>query len=186
MKAGDSRPGQGFRIEGKVCIIATVEHRTPGNLRAFVQLKYREIATGKYYEKRFNPAEQLEDVQLDRSDMEYLYSDGDGAVFMNPETYEQVTLPDAVIGEALLYLRPNTTASILSIDGVPAAVDLPGTVTLRVTDTQPGIKGATATNQLKPATCETGLQTRVPPFIEIGEEIRISTADGAYLSRAGS
>lgn len=184
MKAGDCRPGMGVRMDGKVCVVFTIEHRTPGNLRAFVQMKLRELSTGKYFEKRYNPAEDLEIVGLDRNDMEYLYSDADGAVFMNNQTYDQVTVPEAVMGEALLYLRPNTTASILSIDGIPAAVELPGAVTLSVTETSPGIKGATATNQLKPATCETGLQTKVPPFIEIGEEIRISTADGSYLSRA--
>lgn len=186
MKAGECRPGSGINLDGKVCVVSTVEHRTPGNLRAFVQMKVREISSGKYFEKRFNPAEELTSVELDRSEMEYLYSDSDGAVFMNNTTFEQVTVPEGVLGDVLLYLRPNTSAVILSIDGNPASVELPSAVVLKVTETAPGIKGATATNQLKPAVCETGLQTKVPPFIEIGEEIRISTADGSYLSRSSS
>ncbi|MEQ9454568.1 MAG: elongation factor P [Phycisphaeraceae bacterium] len=184
MKAGECRPGQGVKMDGKSCVVTSIEHRTPGNLRAFVQIKIKDIMTGKHVEKRFNPADDIESITLDRSDLEYLYTDTDGAVFMNPTTFDQITVPETALGDVMLYLRPNTLATILSIDGVPAAVEPPTVVVLTVTETEPGIKGATATNQLKPATCETGLSTRVPPFIDAGEEIRVSTADGSYLSRS--
>jgi elongation factor P len=184
MKAIDLRPGTGIRVDGKVSVVTVTEHRTPGNLRAFVQLTYKEIASGKSLSRRFNPADDLEVIDLDRRQMEYLYSDASGATFMDVETFDQHILPRDLLGSGAAYLTPNTTVVVLTSDGNPVSVELPSAVELVVTETPPGIKGATATNQMKEATCETGLRTRVPPFIEVGEKIRVSTSDGSYLSRA--
>lgn len=184
MKVSDLRPGQGIKVDGKLCVVVLTEHRTPGNLRAFVQLTYKEIASGKQLSRRFIPSDDMEVVELDRRPMEYLYSDGSGATFMDLETYDQMIVSADLLGNALLYMRPNTQCVILCSDGSPVTIDLPAAVELTITDTPPGIKGATATNRLKEATLETGLKTKVPEFIATGETIKISTADGSYLSRA--
>ncbi|MBL9031737.1 MAG: elongation factor P [Phycisphaerae bacterium] len=184
MKATELRPGLGIKLDGKLAVITRFEHRTPGNLRAFINLTYREIVSGKTLERRFSSSDDVEVVDLDRRPMEYLYSDSSGATFMDQETYDQSTISKQVLGDALLYMRPNTPAVVLCHDGNPVSIELPAAVDLQVTDTPPGIKGATATNRLKEATLETGLKTKVPEFIGIGETIRISTTDGSYLSRA--
>lgn len=183
MKAGDLRPGNALRMDGKVYVLHSIEHRTPGNLRAFVQIKIKDIIAGNLIERRMNPADDIEAVDLDRRTMEYLYSDSDGATFMDTEDFDQVILPTGVLGDALLYLAPNAQTTVLMLEGNPVLVELPASVEVTITDTPPGIKGATATNQLKEATCDTGLKTRVPPFIEIGERIKVATADGSYISR---
>ena len=184
MKATDLRPGMGVKMDGKLFVITQFEHRTPGNLRAFIQIKIKDIQSGKTLEKRLGSADQVDVIDLDRRNMEFLFSDNSGATCMDLENYDQLVMPVDVLGDALLYLRPNTEVTVLTYQGTPISLDLPGSVELTITDTTPGIKGATATNQLKEAECETGLKTRVPPFIEIGETIRINTADGAYISRA--
>lgn len=183
MKAGDLRPGNAIRMDGKVFVVHSIEHRTPGNLRAFVQIKIKDIVAGNLLERRMNPAEDVEAVDLDRRTMEYLYSDSDGATFMDLEDYDQVILQKELLGDALLYLAPNASTTVLMLEGNPVLIELPASVEVTVTDTPPGIKGATATNQLKEAVCDTGLKTRVPPFIENGERIKVSTADGSYMSR---
>lgn len=184
MKAIDMRIGYGFKMDGKVFVVVGYEHRTPGNLRAFIQLKYRNVQTGQTLEKRFNPSEELDIIDLDRRPMEYLFSDNTGATFMDVENYDQSTIPEAVLGDALKYLRPNAQCVVLFSEGRALFVELPASVELTVTDTPPGIPGATVTNQLKEATMETGLVTRVPAFIKVGEALKISTADGSYQSRA--
>ena len=184
MKAIDMRIGYGFKMDGKVFVVVGYEHRTPGNLRAFIQLKYRNVQTGQTLEKRFNPSEELDIIDLDRRPVEYLYSDNTGATFMDVDNYDQSTIPESVLGDALKYLRPNAQCVVLFSEGRPLFVELPASVELVVKDTPPGIPGATVTNQLKEATMETGLVTRVPSFIKIGETLKISTADGSYQSRA--
>lgn len=185
MKSTDLRPGMGVRMDGKLFVITQFEHRTPGNLRAFIQVKLREIATGKSIEKRLGSGDDIDVVSLDRRNMEFLYSDGQGGgTFMDTDTFDQVELTSDVLGNTLLYIAPNTQCSMLFHDANPVSIDLPPTVELTIVDTPPGIKGATATNQLKEATCDTGLKTRVPPFIEIGEKVKISTSDGSYMSRS--
>ena len=184
MKATMLRPGLGVKMDGKLFVITNFEHRTPGNLRAFIQIKIKDVLSGKTLEKRLASSDDVEVIDLDRRPMEYLYSDSQGATFMDNETFDQQTLSKDVLGEALLYLRTNTEAVVLCHDGRPISLELPAAVELTVTDTPPGIKGATATNQLKEATCETGLKTRVPPFISQGEKIIVSTDDGSYKSRA--
>lgn len=183
MKAVDLRPGTAVRMDGKLFVVAKYEHRTPGNLRAFVQAKFRDVLGGGYIEKRLSSTEELEQVNLDRRNAEYLYEDADGFVFMDAETFDQFTVQPETAGEAMQYLRPNGQTIVLFFEENPIAFELPPAVELEITECQPGIKGATATNQLKEAVCETGLKTRVPPFIESGEVVKISTADGSYMGR---
>ena len=184
MNSTDLSPGMAIKMDGKLFLITEVEHRTPGNLRAFVQVKLRDLKSGSLIDKRLRSGEDVEQVDLDRRQMEYLYQQGSMAVFMDLESYEQVELPKEVVGDLTLYVLPNTQIIVLWCDGKPISVELPLVVTLTITDTPPGIKGATATNQLKEATLETGLKTRVPPFITNGEKVRINTVDGSYNSRA--
>lgn len=183
MKSNDLRNGMAIRYDGKLYVVTNVEHRTPGNLRAFIQVKIKDVHAGKTLERRLSSGEEMEVVDLDRREMEYLFSDGDGATFMDTSSFEQHVITPDTLGDSLQYLAPNTKATILCLDGNPIAIELPASVDLVITETQPGIKGATATNQLKEATCETGLKTRVPPFIEQGERVKIATADGSYLGR---
>lgn len=183
MKSTDVRPGMAIRFDGKLFLITRTEHRTPGNLRAFMQIKMKDIKSGVIIERRFASSEEVEEAMLDRREIEYIYSDNTGHVFMDTETYDQITLDAAAVGEAMQYLKPNTKVIGLFNESKLLSLELPNVVDLKVVDTPPGIKGATATNQLKEATMETGLKTKVPPFINIGEMLRISTETGQYLSR---
>ncbi|CAG0994877.1 Elongation factor P [Phycisphaerales bacterium] len=184
MQATNLRPGQGVRLDGKLFVVTGIEHRTPGNLRAFIQLKIKDVIRSQTIERRFKPSDDIEVIDLDRRVMEYLYSDNTGATFMDTENYEQATIHKDVLGDALLYLRPNAQTNVLMHDGNPILVELPPSVELTVKHCDPGVKNATVTNVMKEAEMETGLKTRVPDFINIGEALRISTADGAYQSRA--
>lgn len=184
MKATDLRPGYGVKMDGKLWVITNFEHRTPGNLRAFIQIKIRNVVNGAIIEKRLGSGDEVEVIDLDRRTMEYLYSDNTGATFMDTENYEQMVIPEGVLGDALKYIRPNGTTIVLLYDGNPISIELPASVELIVKDCEPGVRNATATNVMKEATMETGLKTRVPSFINTGEALKISTADGSYLSRA--
>lgn len=184
MKAIDLRPGYGVKMDGKLWVVANYEFRNPGNLRSFVNVKFKAVQGGGQVEKRMQPSEDVEVIDLDRRPMEYLFSDSQGATFMDTENYDQLVMPKDVLGDALKFLRPNAQTNVLCYNGNPITIELPLTVELTVKDTPPGIKGATVTNQLKDAEMETGLVTRVPAFIEIGESLKVSTADGSYLGRA--
>jgi elongation factor P len=184
MRASDIKKGQAVIIDGKLCVVTNADHNTPGNLRAKVQFKLRDVAKGTILDKRVGATDDIETATLDRRQVEYLYSDNDGHVLMDLDTYDQNTIPKEVFGNDILYLKPNTQLVALFHEGKVVSYELPASVDLKVTDTPPGIKGATATNQQKEATLETGLKTRVPPFIEIGEVVKISTSGGTYLSRA--
>ena len=184
MRASDIRRGTAVIIDGKLFVVTNADHNTPGNLRAKVQFKLRDVAKGTIQDKRVGATDDIETANLDRRQVEYLYSDNDGHVLMDLETYDQNHIAKDVFGDDILYLKPNTQMTANFHDGKLVSYELPKTVDLKVTETQPSIKGATATNQLKDADLETGLKTRVPGFIEIGETIRISTETGAYMSRA--
>ena len=184
MRASDIRKGQAVIIDGKLMVVTNADHNTPGNLRAKVQFKLRDVAKGTIQDKRVGATDDIETTNLDSRQVEYLYSDNEGHVLMDMETYDQNTIPKEVFGDDILYLKPNTQLKALFHNGKIVSYALPASVELKVTDTQPAIKGATATNQLKEATMETGLKTRVPGFILTGETLRISTADGSYQSRA--
>jgi elongation factor P len=184
MRASEVRRGQAIIMDGKLFVVTNADHNTPGNLRAKVQFKLRDVGKGTIMDKRVGATDDIETTSLDSRDVEYLYSDNEGHVLMDLETFDQNTIGKEVFGDDIKYLKPNTQLKAMFHDGKIVSYDLPKTVDLKVTDTQPAIKGATATNQQKDATLETGLNTRVPPFIEIGEIIRISTETGGYMSRA--
>jgi elongation factor P len=184
MRASEVRRGQAVIIDGKLFVVTNADHNTPGNLRAKVQFKMRDVAKGTIQDKRVGATDDIETTTLDSRQVEYLYSDNDGHVVMDLETFDQNTIPKEVFGDDILYLKPNEKLTAQFHEGKVVAYTLPASVDLEVTDTPPVIKGATATNQLKDATLETGLTTRVPGFIVIGEKIKINTATGEYLSRS--
>lgn len=169
---------------GELFSIHKAEHRTPGNLRAFVQARMRNLRTGALSDHRFRSEDSVERAVIDEVDMQYLYSDGDMFYFMNTGTYEQYHLPREVVGDRAQYMMPDVILKIDFYDGRPIDISLPATVDLKVVETEPGIKGASATNVTKAAKMETGLVVQVPPFIDEGEVIRIDTANGSYLARA--
>ena len=178
------RPGMIIKHNDTLHSVFKVEHRTPGNLRAFIQAKLRNLKSGAMFEHRFRSADAIEKVSGDEVTMEFLYADGDDYYFMNPEDYEQTVLNGSLLGDAVEYLTPNLQIKISYIDGQPVGVDLPTFVELTVIETEPGLKSATASSVTKPAKTETGLVVYVPPFINEGEKIRGDTSEGAYLSRA--
>ena len=184
MRASDIKKGQAVIIDNKLFVVTGADHNTPGNLRAKVQFKLRDVSKGTIQDKRVGATDDIQTATLDRRTVEYLYSDNDGHVLMDMETYEQDTISKDVFGNDILYLKPNTQLTAMFHEGKIVSYEMPKTVDLKVTDTAPSIKGATATNQQKDAQLETGLNTRVPPFIEVGEVVRINTESGAYLSRA--
>ncbi|MEO0512087.1 MAG: elongation factor P [Planctomycetota bacterium] len=184
MKATELKPGVAINLDGKLYVVMKTEHTKPGKGPAYVQAKMRGVDGSGTAERRFGSSDNVDGATLDRRDMEYLYSDADGAVFMDQEDFDQRTIPEGILGDSLLYLRPNSVCTVLHHEGTPVSLELPAAVELEVTDTPPGIKGATVTNQLKEAELETGLKTKVPPFIVNGETIKVSTDDGAYISRA--
>jgi elongation factor P len=171
-------------FQGDICRVMSSHHVTPGNLRGFVQAKMRNLRNGNSFEHRFSSTEKVERAILDTQPMEYLYSDPSGHYFMNQDTYEQITLNDETLGDNVLYLLPNTVLQIDFYDDKPVGIELPNTVTLEVVDTEPSMKGATASASYKPAKMETGLVVQVPPFIEVGTKIIIDTREDKYLSRA--
>jgi elongation factor P len=182
--ATQMRPGMIIKHNEQLHSVFKVEHRTPGNLRAFIQAKLRNLRTGAMFEHRFRSGDAIEKVTVDEINMEYLYQDDVGYVFMNQENYEQITLNTDTLGDAVDYLIPNMTLRVEFFDGKAVGVELPQTVDLTVVETEPGIKSATASSVTKPAKTETGLIVQVPPFVNEGDKIRVDTAEGAYLSRA--
>src|SRR3954453_11220596 len=184
MQASALRPGMVIKWNNDLYSIFNMVHRTPGNLRAFVQVRMRNLRNGSMTDNRFSSTEQVERAILDEQPMEYLYDDGENYTFMNIDTYEQVELKQDLLGDAGNYLIPNIKVHVEFYEGKPISVELPPTVDLKVIETEPGIKSATASNVNKPAKMETGLVVPVPPFINEGELIRVSTADGSYLERA--
>lgn len=184
IQASQLRPGMCILFEKDICRVMNAQHVTPGNLRGFVQARMRNLRTGNSFEHRFGSTEKVERAILDTNQMEYLYSDASGHHFMNQETYEQISLEDETLGDSMLYILPNTVISVDFYEEKPVGIELPNTVTLEVVETEPGLKGATASSSYKPAKMETGLVVQVPPFIEPGTKILIDTRENKYLSRA--
>jgi elongation factor P len=178
------RPGMVIKHNNDLHTVFSVEHRTPGNLRAFIQAKLRNLRTGAMFEHRFRSGDPIDKITVDQVQMEYLYQDGENHVFMNTENYEQLHLGKDVLGDAVDYLTPNLQISVEFYNDKPVGVELPQTVDLTIVETEPGLKSATASSVTKPAKTETGLVVQVPPFINEGEKIRVDTSEGAYLSRA--
>ena len=164
--------------------IFKMEHRTPGNLRGFVQVKMRNFRSGTMIEHRFSSEDRVERASLDEQEMEFLYDDGESYHFMNTETFEQMHLTVDILGDATNFLIPQLKVNIEFYEGKAISVELPASVDMKVVETEPGLKGATVSNVTKPAKLETGLVVQVPPFISEGEKIRVSTADASYLERA--
>lgn len=183
MNANDLRPGMVVKHNGELYSIHKAEHRTPGNLRAFVQARMRNLRTGAISDYRFRSTDDVERAILDETEMQYLYSDGDSFHFMNTANYEQVHLNKEIVADRASYLVPDVMLKVVYFEGMPVDVELPATVDLKVVETEPGIKGGSATNVTKPAKLETGLIVQVPPFINEGETIRVDTAEGAYKDR---
>jgi elongation factor P len=182
--ATQMRPGMVIKHNNELHTVFSVEHRTPGNLRAFIQAKLRNLRTGAMFEHRFRSPDPIDRVIVDEVSMDFLYSDGDDFYFMNTENYEQTNLKKSTLGDAVEYLIPNLQIKVSFFDGVAVGIELPQTVEMTVVETEPGLKSATASSVTKPARMETGLVVQVPPFINEGEKIRVDTAEGAYLSRA--
>ncbi len=184
IQATQLRPGMIIEFRGDLHSIFRTEHRTPGNKRGFVQARMRNLRTGAMIDHKFASTDFVERAFLEEREMEYLYEEGGNYYFMTTDTYEQFALSKEVLGDAMSYLVPNTTVAVEFYEGKPVNVKLPPSVDLEVVETEPGLKGATVSNVTKPAKLETGLVVQVPPFIQQGEKIRVSTADGTYLERA--
>jgi len=178
------RPGMIIKHNNDLHSVFSVEHRTPGNLRAFIQAKLRNLRTGAMFEHRFRSADPVDKISVDEVNMEYLYNDGDDYYFMNTENFEQTQLTRDILGDSVEYLTANLQIKVEFFDGKPVGIELPQTVILTVVETEPGLKSATASSVTKPAKTETGLVVQVPPFINEGEKIKVDTAEGVYLSRA--
>ena len=182
----DLRPGIVIRYNGELCTVLESQHRTPGNLRAFYQVKMRNIRTGKSIENRFRSGEEIDLVRIDRKPMQFLYRDGNDMVFMDTETYDQVHIPEVVIGDAAGFLKESAEADISFHGSDVVMVELPPHVTLQIVQTDPGVRGDTATAATKPAVLESGATVNVPLFINEGDSIRVDTRTGSYLDRAKS
>jgi elongation factor P len=164
--------------------VFSVVHRTPGNLRGFVQAKMRNVRSGTMIEHRFSSEDKIERAALEEQKMEYLYDDGEYYYFMNTETFDQLHLTKDILGDAIQYLVPQLQVSVEFYEGKPMSVELPATVDMTVVETEPGMRGASVSNVTKAAKLETGLVVQVPPFIAEGEKIRVNTAEGTYQERA--
>jgi elongation factor P len=182
--ANDLRKGMCIRYNGNPAIVLEVQHRTPGNLRAFVQAIIRYIGTGKSADVRFGSTDKVESVEVNRQKLEFSYKDPQGFHFMDPETYETVSFDGAFIGEAKDYLTENLAVDVLYVEGKAASVELPSSVQLKVTESAEGVRGDSANNVMKPATLETGKTINVPLFIKEGELVKVDTRTGQYMGRA--
>jgi elongation factor P len=178
------RPGMVIKFNNELYSIFKMEHRTPGNLRGFVQVKMRSLRSGSMTEHRFSSEDRVERASLDEHEMEYLYDDGEYYYFMDTENFEQMHLTKDILGDSVDYLIPQLKVKIEFYEGKPISVELPPTVDLKVVETEPGLKGASVSNVTKAAKLETGLVVQVPPFIIEGERIRVSTSEGTYQERA--
>ena len=182
--ANDLRRGQAIKYNGNTAIVLEVHHRTPGNLRAFVQAIIRYINTGKSADVRFGSTDKVELVEIDRKQLEFSYKDRNGYHFMDPETYDTITLPENLLGDAKDYLVENLSVQVLYAEGKPVQIELPASVSLKIIESPEGLRGDTASNVTKPAKLETGKSINVPLFIKEGETIKIDTRTGAYMGRA--
>jgi len=172
------------KFNNELYSIFSVNHRTPGNLRGFVQVRMRSLRSGSMTEHRFSSEDRVEKALLEEHEMQYLYDDGEYYYFMNTENFEQMHLMKDLLGDATQYLIPQLMVKVEFYEGKAMSVELPATVDLTVLETEPGMKGATVSNVTKPAKLETGLVVQVPPFITEGEKIRVNTADATYQERA--
>lgn len=182
--ANDLRKGQAIRYNGDIAIVLEVQHRTPGNLRAFVQAIVRSIKTGKSSDIRFSSTEKVDLVEVNRETLEFSYKDGDGYHFMDPKTYDDTVLSEALVGANKDYITENLAVTVLYAEGKPVELELPSSVVLKVAQSADGVRGDSANNVQKTAVLETGKSVQVPLFIKEGEALKIDTRTGAYMGRA--
>ena len=182
--AGDFRKGMIFEMDGKPMLVVDFQHVKPGKGAAFVRTKYKNVMTGAVREEAFNPTAKFEQVAVERKDAEYSYNDGDLYYFMDPETYDMTPLNADVLGDAFRFMKENTPCKLVSYKGSVFTVEVPNFMDLEVTETEPGVRGDTATNVTKPATLETGAVVQVPIFINEGEKIQVDTRTGEYMGRS--
>ncbi|NOT45899.1 MAG: elongation factor P [Acidobacteria bacterium] len=178
------KKGMLVKVQQDLFRVLELQHVTPGNLRGFVRVKFRNIRNGSLSDQKLRSEDTLDRATLDEREMQYLYQDGDAYCFMDTSSYEQQHISSEALGDSVQYLKAEMTITVEFYGSEPVGIELPPTVDLQVTDTAPGIKGATASAQVKPATLETGLVVQVPPFVNTGDLIRVSTDTGEYLSRA--
>ncbi len=183
ISAGEFRNGMTLEIDGKVCQVVEFQHVKPGKGAAFVRTKLRDIINGGVTETTFRPTDRYPQAHIEKSDMQYLYADGDMFHFMNTEDYEQIALTSEEVGDALKFVKENDMVKMLSYQSKVFSVEPPMFAELEITETEPGFKGDTATGASKPATVETGAMVMVPLFVERGDKIQIDTRSGEYLKR---
>ncbi len=184
LSATKMRPGMVVKFNNELYSVFSMTHRTPGNLRGFVQVRMRSLRTGSMMEHRFSSEDKVEKAIMEEIEMEYLYDDGEYYYFMNTENFEQIHLTKDLLGDAIYYLIPELKVHVEFYEGKPMSVELPAAVDLLVVETEPSLKGATVSNVGKPAKMETGLVVQVPAFIVEGEKIRVNTSEGTYSERA--
>ena len=184
LKATQLRKGMIIEYSNDLYQLTEVFHNTPGKGQASVQTKMKSIRTGVNAEKRFRSDETAIKASLDSKEMEYIYADGEDHYFMDTQTYEQIALRNDILGDASMYLLPNIKVMVNFYENKPISIELPGSVELKVVETEPSLKTATVTSSYKPALLETGLKIQVPPFISEGDMIKVDTSDGKYLERA--
>lgn len=182
--ANDIRRGMAISHNGDVAVVLDTQHRTPGNLRAFVQMTLRSLKTGKTSDVRFSSTERVDVIPMITRKMEFSYKDGDDFVFSDPETFETVNLPPDLVGDSKNYLTENAVVTVTFVDDKAAQIEMPSSVILTVTDAPEGIRGDSANNVQKAAVVETGITVQVPLFIKTGEKIKIDTRTGKYMERA--
>ena len=181
--SNDLKNGLVLNIEGQLWTVVEFQHVKPGKGAAFVRSKLKNILTGKVVDKTFNAGVKVETANVDKREMQYLYMDGDSYVFMDLENYEQVSLPEVVVGDAINYMLENQNAIVAMNEGNPIYIELPASVVLEITYTEPGLQGDRSSGGTKPATVETGLQIQVPLFVEQGTRVKVDTRTGDYLGR---
>lgn len=179
----DIKNGTVLRIDGQLWTIIEFQHVKPGKGGAFVRTKMKNVVSGKLVDKTFNAGLKIETANVDKRDMQYLYKDGDDFVFMDTSTYDQLTVSAAVVGDAVDYMLENINVLVATNEGVPLYIELPASVVLEITYTEPGLQGDRSTGGTKPATLETGAEIQVPLFLEQGTKVKVDTRDGSYLGR---
>jgi len=184
MKATDIRKGHVVMIDGQPCRVMDFQHRTPGNLRAFVQVRFRNLITGNTFDQRISAAEFVDEARLDTKEMQVLYQDGSGVHVMDQQTYDQVTLNNEIVGEDAPWLQPEMVVQVEWLDGRPIAIALPSVIELKIVETSPVMRSATKTASSKPAKLSNGVTVQVPDFISEGETVRVDPRQGVYLERA--
>ena len=184
INAIDLRKGLVVKIDGELYTVSGFNHVTPGKGRAHMQVSIKSLKQGNVTQKRFRPSDKVEDIFVDRRDMEYLYQEGNNYCFMDTENYEQVFLSKEILGDTMSYIAPNSKVSVSLYNNNAIGIELPSSVTLKITETDPGTKGDTVTNVFKPAILETGYVTKVPLFVNTGETVKIDTRTGEFMGRA--